>query len=147
MNPRTILVAVDGSATAHRALMAASQLAGQFGSALHLVHVVDVMPALTPEALPSAEVYRQLKLDGQRVLDQALAALPQPSPGPRPPQTHLHLGRADHRIVQTAKDLKADLIVLGTHGRTGLARVLLGSVAEHVTRHAPCDVLTVRGTA
>jgi nucleotide-binding universal stress UspA family protein len=144
MNPRSIVVAVDGSATAHRALMAASQLAGQFGSALHMVHVVDVMPALTPEALPSAEVYRQLKIDGQRVLDAAMAELPQPAPGLR--QTHLHLGRADHRIVQTAKDLKADLIVLGTHGRTGLARVLLGSVAEHVTRHAPCDVLTVRGT-
>src|SRR5438105_11382148 len=56
------------------------------------------------------------------------------------------LGRGDAaaEIIRVARELPADLIVMGTHGRTGIGRLLMGSVAEHVMRHAPCPVLTVR---
>ena len=55
-------------------------------------------------------------------------------------------GAPSHEIIRYAEREQADLIVLGTHGRSGLKRLLLGSVAEHVVRKAPCAVLTVRGT-
>jgi nucleotide-binding universal stress UspA family protein len=59
-------------------------------------------------------------------------------------ETILEDGHPDKQIVQTAKDEGCSLIVMGTHGRTGLSRLLMGSVAEHVLRHATCPVLTVR---
>jgi universal stress protein A len=60
-------------------------------------------------------------------------------------RTLLRVGTAYHVIVETAKQLKADLIIMSTHGRTGLSHVLMGSVAEKVLQTAPCPVLTVRG--
>jgi universal stress protein A len=60
------------------------------------------------------------------------------------PVIDVRLGSAAQEIVAAAKELPADLLVVGTHGRTGLTHLLLGSVAEHVVRHAPCPVMTVR---
>jgi universal stress protein A len=60
------------------------------------------------------------------------------------PTAEVRLGDAGEEIVAAAADLQADILVLGTHGRTGLKHLLLGSVAESVMRHAPCPVLTVR---
>ena len=57
---------------------------------------------------------------------------------------HVCAGEAGHEITNLARELDADIIVVGTHGRSGLGRVLLGSIATNVTKHAPCSVLIVR---
>jgi universal stress protein A len=63
------------------------------------------------------------------------------------PKTEVRIGAPAAEIVGAAGDLKVDLLCIGTHGRTGLAHFLLGSVAERIVRHAPCPVLTVRPPA
>ena len=59
---------------------------------------------------------------------------------------HVAVGRANHEIVGLANRLGSDLIVMGTHGRTGIRRAVIGSVAEYVVRHAPCTVVCVKPT-
>jgi universal stress protein A len=66
---------------------------------------------------------------------------------PLKPKTEVRIGAPAAEIVSAAEDLKADLLCIGTHGRTGIAHFLLGSVAERIVRHAPCPVLTVRPPA
>jgi nucleotide-binding universal stress UspA family protein len=71
--------------------------------------------------------------------DEALATI-------GPLRRHVAVGRPSHAIVEVASRLRADLIVMGTHGRTGLRRAVIGSVAEYVVRHAPCSVMCVKPT-
>jgi len=139
MKPTKVLVAIDGSECSARALAAGAEQARLSGAALAIVYAVDPLPALSPEFIPTAGIFEELRLAGQELLKKTAAGL---SPAP---QTFLRQGRPDYEVVACAKQWGADLLVLGTHGRTGLGRVLLGSVAEHVVRHAPRSVLVVRG--
>jgi nucleotide-binding universal stress UspA family protein len=143
MLPKSILVPTDLSEGAEEALQYACELARTFGAKLHLLNVIGIPALGVPElgvALTSSVIDSMIR-DNQTALEQVADRL----------RTHadigevlLRTGDARDVINQTAKDLHADLIVMGTHGRRGVSRALLGSVTETVVRTAPCPVLTVR---
>lgn len=143
MLPTTILVPTDMSEGADEALDYACELARTFGATVHLLHVIGIPSLGVPElgvALTSTVIDSMVR-DNQVALEKIadskrhLATLG---------QVLLRTGDARELINQTAKELGADLIVMGTHGRRGVRRALLGSVTENVVRTAPCPVLTVR---
>lgn len=143
MLPKVILVPTDLSETAEEAVDYACELARTLGAKLHLLHVIAVPVVGVPElglALTSTMIDTMVA-DNQAALDR-LAAKKAAQADIAP--TILRTGDARDVINQTAKEIGADLIVVGTHGRRGVTRVLLGSVAENVVRTAPCPVLTVR---
>ena len=90
------------------------------------------------------EAAEQLKLYAQHRLERYQAAHPTQKGASLSVVTHVRLDEPAEEIAQLAADLEADLVVVGTHGRRGLSRVLMGSVAEGVVRLAPCAVLVVR---
>ncbi len=142
---RCILVPTDFSDCATRAVRYAAELADKFNAELILLHVVPdsvlALPdAVMPTPAPMADL-NALTAAGKSGLTNLIAALQLES---RNPRTEVRLGSPEQEIVTAATDLHADLVCIATHGRSGLARVLLGSVAEMVVRHAPCPVLTVR---
>ena len=151
---RRILVPTDFSDTADAALDYARLVAARFGTALQLLHVIDdpfVMEGLSAEAyMTEAPVLRSALLcDAQNRLAHRIVPLRAPSeiegvPGPSRIDAEVLFGHGAKTIAEYAADRGVDLIVMGTHGRTGVSHLLLGSVAERLVRHAPCPVLTVR---
>ncbi len=141
--PRTFLVATDFGEHAERALVYAVELAAQLDATIHLVHVVEFPSLAVPgigHAYNSVMMENQTA-DGRNELDR-LVALYRDRVAMAPPR--LEIGDARDEIDRVAGAISADLIVMGTHGRRGLRRILLGSVAESVVRTAPCPVLTIR---
>lgn len=140
---RRVLCATDLSPASRRAWDEARRLAALCGAEVTLLHVVPPAP-LPPGAYLPPGLAQQLVDEGLRDararLDEWLAEAPDPAPrvGVR-----LEQGGAAARILEVAAEEKADVVVMGTHGRTGPGRVLLGSVADRVVRLAPCPVLTV----
>jgi nucleotide-binding universal stress UspA family protein len=140
---RTILVATDFSEQADHALEYAAELGRQLDATIHLVHSIIVPVLGVPEmgvAYGSMMIELQTK-KAQNALD-ACAARYRDRVSLAP--TRLEIGDAREVIDRVAVEIGADLIVMGTHGRRGVRRMLLGSVAESVVRSAPCPVLTVR---
>jgi nucleotide-binding universal stress UspA family protein len=141
--PRTILVPTDFSEQADHALDYAVELATQFGATVHLIHAIavpamgvhEIGVAYNAMAMESLTKIAQNALDDRKARYRERIALA---------SARCEVGDARDVIDRTAADLKADLIVMGTHGRRGLRRFFLGSVAETVVRSAPCPVLTVR---
>lgn len=138
---KRVLVPVDFSDCSKKALAYAVPFAKQFGAEIVIIYVVQPYPPV-PE---------MTSVDFDAILTQArkggegeLAKLRESITDDVTIKTVLRVGRPDSEIVRAADELNADLILLSTHGRTGLGRVFLGSVAEHVTRYAHCPVLTVR---
>jgi nucleotide-binding universal stress UspA family protein len=143
MLPKNILVPTDLSEGAEEALDYACELAAKLDATVHLLNVIGIPALGLPElgvALTST-VIDSLIVDNQKAID-ALAA--RKCNQARIGSVVLKTGDARDIINQTAKEVAADLIVMGTHGRRGISRALLGSVAENVVRTAPCPVLTVR---
>lgn len=136
-----ILVPTDFADPAAEALELAIELARKLDAKLTLLHVYEVFVPI-PYASATAWPFQQIEARAQALLD-ALAA--KVSARHKNCQALLQPGIPSEQIVATAKDLEADLIVMGTHGRTGLPHVLMGSVAEKVVRTARAPVLTVRG--
>ncbi|MCZ7636962.1 MAG: universal stress protein [Verrucomicrobia bacterium] len=134
-----ILVPTDLSRPAAQALRYAVPLARQVGGKITLLHVLEwpVVPAEVG-ALMTDEA-RLTRGAEQAMADLANATVPRELLG----RIVVRVGRSYEAIARAARDLKMDLIVQATHGRTGVRRVLLGSTAERVVRHAPCPVLTV----
>jgi nucleotide-binding universal stress UspA family protein len=144
MLPKHILVPTDLSAGAEQALAYACELAGAIGAEIHLLNVIGIPAIGVPElgvAMTSAMI-DQLVVDNQTALDELARTRCTAPLG----QVLIKAGDAREMINQTAKELGVDLIVMGTHGRRGISRALLGSVTEAVVRSAPCAVLTVRLT-
>ena len=140
-----ILVPTDFSETADAALEYAKALAGQLGASLHLLHVFSdpyAAAACAPEvyAPPPPSLREQAKEQARECLRQRLSADEEKSGG----TWDMVSGLTAKQIVAYADEHALDLIVMGTHGRRGVAHLLLGSVAEHVVRTAVCPVLTVR---
>jgi universal stress protein A len=133
-----ILVPVDFSEPSRDALRQARALAGDDLSRLRVLHVAEPLH-VDWHADASA-----LQMQAQEAARHALATLVQAEFGEQRPEARMIRGRAADGIVKYAIRMNADLIVLGTHGRSGIRRALLGSVAENVVRHAPCPVLVVR---
>jgi len=141
--PNNILVPTDLSEGAEEALDYACELARKFGAKIHLLNVIGVPALGVPElgvALTSS-VIDQIIRDNQAALERLAE---QKKCKANIGEVLLRTGDARDVINQTAKDLAVDLIVMGTHGRRGVSRALLGSVTETVVRTAPCPVLTVR---
>lgn len=144
MLPKNILVPTDLSEGAEEALDYACELAAKIGATVHLLNVIGIPALGVPElgvALTSTMI-DSLIADNQKALD-ALATAKR-NTGCGIGSALLKTGDARDVIDQTAKEIGADLIIMGTHGRRGISRMLLGSVAESVVRTAPCAVLTVR---
>jgi universal stress protein A len=142
-----ILVPVDFSPHSDFTLQYAARLAARLGAELHVIHAVEPIPsaALAGEGfyLPDvSELQAALVAEATRRLDQSRAALSTDVVV----TTEALTGHPPQVIAQAAQDRKCDLIAIGTHGRTGIAHLVMGSVAERVTRLAPCPVLIVRET-
>ena len=144
MQLRKILCPIDFSEGSKEALRNACDLALGSGAALRLVHVWEVPLWLTTSQMPvSPDVVQELIDLDQQNLDAALADAKRA--GVKDVTAELLRGVAWDEVVRLAKnDSQIDLIVMGTHGRTGLRHVLIGSVAEKVVRQAPCRVLVTR---
>ena len=142
--PTVYLVAIDGSSSSARVLEVACGLGAALGGAAEL-HILHVLPSAAPTAmLGMAPLVKPTDfLDAGRSLlddasEQAAARFGGRILG------HLGCGDACREITRTAANLRADLVVVGTAGKTGLVRLALGSVAEKVVRTAGCPVLVVR---
>ncbi|WP_417383999.1 universal stress protein [Gimesia sp.] len=139
---KNILIPTDFSETSQAATQYAVELAKKFGAQLHLLHVIEdpvvYMPMFESYALPPKEDFENFaktRLDNW-ILDEDKAGLEI--------STHWVHGNPFVDILKYAKREEIDLIVVGTHGRSFTAHLLLGSVAEKVVRKASCPVLTVR---
>jgi nucleotide-binding universal stress UspA family protein len=140
---KRICCAVDFSEMSRQAMHEASELARRFGAELTLLHVHEPPPALALDMLASPE---SLAEQSCAEIEQALAgwrAEAEQGAG-RYVAMALRVGAPAAEIVQYARGHQSDLLVLGTHGRSGIERLVLGSVAERVIRHAPCAILVVR---
>jgi nucleotide-binding universal stress UspA family protein len=151
MTPRIkkVLVPTDFSAPSDLALEYGKSLAEQFGASLLLLHVIED-PFIA--GAWSSEIYvadmPQLRDSLRREAESRLARLVSPAERERLRiTTEVIVGSAAQAIREVAADRGVDLLVMGTHGRSGMAHLLLGSVAEKMVRIAPCPVLTVRGDA
>jgi nucleotide-binding universal stress UspA family protein len=141
-----ILAPTDFSKHSEAAVRTACELAHRLGAELHLLHVLSdvVVPAGPDPMLISSmppEYYREVESQARQTLD---SLCPGDWPLPSKVVTEVRWGDAVDEIHAYASEKAIDLIVVATHGRTGLAHVLLGSVAERIVREAPCPVLTIR---
>ncbi|GAB3773010.1 universal stress protein [Ramlibacter monticola] len=138
-----ILVPVDGSDTAVRALVAALQMARESGARVRLVHVLDEMAYLA-EFDPQGQVIATARHAGGKALDDAMA-IARASGVPADCRMLEAQGRRLGEVVaDEVRNWEADLVVVGTHGRRGVERALLGSGAEQVLRLTPVPVLAIR---
>jgi universal stress protein A len=136
---KTILHPTDFSEQSAHAFRVACAVARDYGARLVVTHIVAVPVYGTPDMGPMVPAPGILE-DEMR---QALEAV-RPSDPAIIVEHRLGMGDAAGEIVALAREVKADLIVMGTHGLSGLGRLLLGSVAEAVLRRAPCPVLTLK---
>lgn len=145
MGYKRILVPVDGTPTSARGLKAAVRLARESRAKLRLVHVVDEYPAFTmPEAgADVAGLVASLKAAGERTLKRVARSAVTAGVQAETALVENVGSRIADAIVKDAKRWKADLIVMGTHGRRGVKRALLGSDADLVVRYSKVPVLLV----
>jgi nucleotide-binding universal stress UspA family protein len=147
INLKRILLPTDFSENSAVSVRYACALADQFGSELHVMHVMQDLVTMIPEPglafPPPGDYLLELKASAEK----ALAEIPDAAWAKGKSVVRVcRQGTPFLEIVRYAKEREMDLIVLGTHGRGGLAHVLMGSVAERVVRKSPCPVLTVRPT-
>lgn len=142
---RRILIAVDGSETSNKALSAALEMASYSGgrSVLRLIHVLDQTAYLVGSD-PLGSLVNAMREAGQKILAEGLSIVQ--SAGVQA-ETEL-VDRLGAHLAETvaadARQWDASLVVVGTHGRRGVGRMLLGSGAEQIIRLAPCPVLVIR---
>jgi len=144
MTFKRILVAIDGSAPSEKALMTAIDMAK--GARLRLVSVADVTPPATvePMYIDFGEYDKAVRAVARDAIKKAEARVRSAKVTADSVIRETLSHDVSGEIVTEAERWRADLIVLGTHGRTGVARLFMGSVAEGVARHAPTAVLLVR---
>jgi nucleotide-binding universal stress UspA family protein len=146
MQIRSILLPTDFSDCGNYALSYAASLARTFGASIICVHVIEPMVPTVgysgmTEPLPIADITDQLEYSAERELPKL--AQREECAGLEVEEMIVH-GEAASEIVRVAKERNVDLIVVSSHGRTGLGRILFGSTAEAVVRHASCPVLVVK---
>jgi len=145
--PKMILVGTDFSDISDEALRTAALYAKTFGSRVLVAHVFDPTPNVPPVVWSRPDLLeRSIRVEIEEAIRETLsgktASLLQDVPEVELSVVqHPSAGRA---LCEIAEDEGADLLILGSHGRSGLSRAFLGSVAEKVVRHAPCPVLVVR---
>lgn len=140
---KKILVPTDFSKFSEHALAYGCELASKFGAELHLLYVVTdalLMYTAAQTQVGAEQVIQEEKAHGQRQLEQ----LPGAAWSSLKVVRSVEVGVPLMEILNYVKEEEIDLLVMGTHGRTGLSHVFLGSVGEKVVRKASCPVLTVR---
>ena len=142
---KNILLPVDGSEVATHAANEGLKLASALGSSVTFLYVVDISVITIPDAesgIANIEIIRKGFMEQGQKLLAALSS----SAGEKgvKAQSFIAEGDVHDEIIKAAEEKDADLIVMGTHGRRGLNRLLLGSVAESVARRAHCPVLLIR---
>jgi nucleotide-binding universal stress UspA family protein len=154
--PTRILLATDGSGEAELATRTAVDLARMSNSELHVIHVLDASMSLAllypeatdpegveiPDQILEQDLQRRAEQRGREILDSEAERVR--SAGGTVAQAHLAMGDAPREIVHLAEDLESGLVVMGSRGRGGIRRALMGSVSDSVVRHAHCPVLIVR---
>lgn len=144
---RSILWPSDASEAANQALEVATEMAKQFGAKLYGLQVVSEIPTYT-DAIPTMsnldlQQYEQdLMQSARKSLEEMLS---NKVPDNIEVEAAILIGRAAEVIIDFAKERKIDLIVMSTHGRTGLSHLMIGSVAENVVRHSPIPTLIIPG--
>lgn len=144
-----ILVAIDGSEAAERGLDEAISLARRLGSTLHVLNVVDarMLSAAASINVPPEHLVEDWRIAGEKLVPAAIERARAQGVKAQG-AVRCNPDRLVHEVIlEEAKNVDAELIVMGTHGRQGLPRFLLGSDAEHVLRTSPVPVLLVRGPA
>lgn len=141
---KRILVPVDGSQTSNKALVTALGLARECGAVVRLVHAIDDL-ALISGYDYSVDLLSVARSQAHGLLADAMAIARSSGVESDSVLAEIPGVRLGETVAIQAREWKADLIVLGTHGRKGLGRVLMGSGAEQVMRTAPVPVLVVRG--
>ena len=143
---QNILVPVDGSPTSDRALQEALKLAKQQNAQLALIHVLeDVWYVDNESYLNYAELQKLQRISSEKILAQAEKSVRQAGMTATVKSLETRGERTANMIIAEAKRCSADLIVIGTHGRSGFNHLLFGSVAEGVVRTAHVPVLLIRG--
>jgi nucleotide-binding universal stress UspA family protein len=143
---KTIIAAVDGSDPSLHALHIASQLAKEQKAQLHIITVTPILPALTAEGF-TPEYLPQYQDDLEKAMQQTLDKAAQETRKNHPTlkvTTHLKEGRPAKRITETAAEVDADLIVVGSRGTSGILTWLLGSVAREVADNCTVPVLVAK---
>jgi universal stress protein A len=138
---KTLLCPVDFSQMSQSVLDYAVFMARSHQAELKLVHVVDQLHGFDSYKIlhmTAIEITHEMERQAKSQLKELVASLPIPA------KFEVRFGRAADEIVIQAKEDKVDLLVMGSHGRSGISHLLVGSVAESVVRHAPCPVLVVR---
>lgn len=142
LSVKNVLFATDFSPASESALPYATAICRHFGSTLHAVHVLSdasvVMMTGGVDYVSMGTIYEDAHTEAKEKIELLAARLEG-----IPCQTYIRHGQVWRNLVGLIAEHEIDLIVLGTHGRTGLGKLLLGSVAEDILRHAPCAVLTV----
>ena len=147
MSFRKIMIPTDFSEFSLAAIEPALELADCTGGSIDLLFVLEDLPSVplvTFEHFGGGSAERFYEESQARAGETLGKTLEEKIPEARRGTTHLRRGPAAHTIVEAAGELDIDLIVMTTHGRTGLKNALLGSVTERVVRTAPCPVLTIR---
>lgn len=140
-----ILFPTDFSECGRAAEKYAQALSERFGAELHILHVLADVAMMMPEPASALSLPQNYLVEMKREAEQALGKiLPERGSGGMKTIRATRMGNPLVGIIEYADEKNIDLIVLGTHGRGGLAHMLLGSVAEKVVRKAHCPVLTVR---
>lgn len=142
---KKIIYATDFSATSHKAIEVVREMRDRFDAELHVVHVYDPASLEIPlpyGMMPGAtrwidEHMADMEKRGKQTLEELLPEIGACT-------SHFLQGRPGPKVVELSKELEADTIVMGTHGYKGFQRLLMGSVAEYVLRHADCSVITVK---
>ncbi|MCI0744162.1 MAG: universal stress protein [Verrucomicrobia subdivision 3 bacterium] len=139
---RKVLAPVDFSTNAEAAVVAAGELAEKFGAELYVMYVVEPAPFISDlRNVVYTLSDKQLALKAETELEALAVRFVPPSV---PVKRLVKIGKAHHEITRAAKKLGVDLIVVSTHGYTGIKHTLMGSTAERVVRHADCPVFVVR---
>lgn len=142
---RRILVPTDFTQPSHNALRYGAALAEKFGAELYLLHVVQDLALFIPDNVtgvpPVTPTPEQITAAARQTLERSVEAATLPTSVAL--RLEVREGSPFDEIIRFARENSIDLIVLGTHGHTGLIHALLGSVGEKVVRKAPCPVLTV----
>ncbi len=142
-NRIVIVAAVDATSNAEQVIATSTALGGSLpGAELHLLHVVEAVPRDTEAGAPTFPTTTEMLEKARTLLDKDVQNAAQRFPGKI--VGHIAAGTPWREIVQFATNVHADLVVVGTHDRKGLKRLVLGSVAEQVVRAARCAVLVAR---
>ena len=141
MNAKKILFPTDFSSSSRAALSLATSLARDSGATLLIVHVEEI-----PITTGGGEFVYSIPTVPTDTLQQSLSEIVPDDPS-IPVEHRLLAGDAADAIVRTAESENCDMIVMGTHGRRGITRLLMGSVASYVVSHAPCSVMLVKTAA